>query len=81
MVRFSILSVAAVAVAILGAEAGPCRPITTAVTSLPETSSVVASDTTVTSLDATTTISSGATTVTTLLEITSTASAEYTTTT
>lgn len=81
MVRFSILPVAAVAVTILGAEAGPCRPITTAVTSLPETSSMVAPDTTVTSLDATTTISSGATTVTTLVEITSTAPAESTTTT
>ncbi|KAG5655294.1 hypothetical protein KAF25_010446 [Fusarium avenaceum] len=81
MVRFSILPVAAVAVAILGAEAGPCRPITTAVTSLPETSSAVASETTVTSLDATTTISSGATTVTTLVEITSTTTAESTTTT
>ncbi|PNP82196.1 hypothetical protein FNYG_04385 [Fusarium nygamai] len=43
MVRYSIL---AVAFAILGAEAGPCRPTT--VTSVAEASSTIASDTTVT---------------------------------
>ncbi|ENH69819.1 hypothetical protein FOC1_g10009322 [Fusarium oxysporum f. sp. cubense race 1] len=68
MVRYSIL---AVAFAILGAEASPCRPTT--VTSVTEASSTIASDTTVTAL---------ATTVTTaLVETTSTAVAETTTTT
>ncbi|KAF5665610.1 hypothetical protein FCIRC_10478 [Fusarium circinatum] len=69
MVRCSIL---AVAFAILGAEASPCRPTT--VTSVAEASSTIASDTTVTTLAATTA-------TTALVETTSTAVAESTTTT
>ncbi|KAF4502897.1 hypothetical protein FAGAP_855 [Fusarium agapanthi] len=69
MVRYSIL---AVAFAILGAEASPCRPTT--VTSVAEASSTIASDTTVTTLAATTA-------TTALVVTTSTAVAESTTTT
>ncbi|KAG5764257.1 hypothetical protein H9Q72_007655 [Fusarium xylarioides] len=76
MVRYSIL---AVAFAILGAEAGPCRPTT--VTSVAETSSTVASDTTVTTLATTATTALAETTSTVLEETTSTAVAESTTTT
>ncbi|KAF9769339.1 hypothetical protein IL306_013253 [Fusarium sp. DS 682] len=76
MVRYSIL---AVAFAILGAEAGPCRPTT--VTSLAETSSTIASETTVTSLGTTVTTALSETTSTALEETTSTALAESTTTT
>ncbi|KAH7258949.1 uncharacterized protein BKA55DRAFT_591764 [Fusarium redolens] len=84
MVRLSLLNVAAIATLLLGAEAGPCRPTTTAVTSLAEassttgasyaeTTSTVAADTTATSVDMTT--------VTTLADTTTTTKAESTTTT
>ncbi|KAF5577671.1 hypothetical protein FPCIR_11997 [Fusarium pseudocircinatum] len=76
MVRYSVL---AVAFAILGAEAGPCRPTT--VTSVAEASSTIASDTTVTSLATTATTTLVETTSTVLEETTSTAVAESTTTT
>ncbi|KAF5640458.1 hypothetical protein F52700_3608 [Fusarium sp. NRRL 52700] len=69
MVRCSIL---AVALAILGAKAGPCRPTT--VTSVAEASSTIASDMTVTTLAATTA-------TTAPVETTSTVVAESTTTT
>ncbi|KAF4342880.1 hypothetical protein FBEOM_3170 [Fusarium beomiforme] len=75
MVRYSIL---AVAFAILGAEAGPCRP--TSVTSLAETSTI-ASDTTVTSLTTTVTTALSETTSTVSEEATSNTLAESTTTT
>ncbi|KAG7420136.1 hypothetical protein Forpe1208_v003333 [Fusarium oxysporum f. sp. rapae] len=76
MVRYSIL---AVAFAILGAEASPCRPAT--VTSVAEASSTIASDTTVTTLATTVTTAFSETTSTALEETTSTAVAESTTTT
>jgi hypothetical protein len=76
MVRYSIF---AVAFAILGAEAGPCRPTT--VTSLAVASSTVASDTTVTTLATTVTTALAETTSTAVDETTSTAVAETTTTT
>ncbi|KAI3577493.1 beta-lactamase/transpeptidase-like protein [Fusarium oxysporum f. sp. albedinis] len=76
MVRYSIL---AVAFAILGAEASPCRPTT--VTSVAEASSTIASDTTVTTLATTATTALVETTSTVLGETTSTAVAESTTTT
>ncbi|KAF5671947.1 hypothetical protein FDENT_10793 [Fusarium denticulatum] len=76
MVRYSIL---AVAFAILGADASPCRPTT--VTSIAEASSTIASDTTVTSLATTATTALVETTSTVLEETTTTAVAESTTTT
>ncbi|KAF5723112.1 hypothetical protein FMUND_2154 [Fusarium mundagurra] len=76
MVRYSIL---AVAFAILGAEAGPCRPTT--VTSVAEASSTIASDTTVTTLATTATTAFVESTSTALEDTTSTAVAESTTTT
>ncbi|KAF4438067.1 hypothetical protein FACUT_5230 [Fusarium acutatum] len=74
MVRCSIL---AVAFAILGAEAGPCRPTT--VTSVAEASSTIASDTTVTTLATTATTAFLETTSTVLEETTSTAESTTTT--
>ncbi|KAH7267759.1 beta-lactamase/transpeptidase-like protein [Fusarium redolens] len=76
MVHYSIF---AVAFAILGAEAGPCRPTT--VTSHAVASSTVASDTTVTTLATTVTTALAETTSTAVDETTSTAVAETTTTT
>ncbi|KAF5630151.1 uncharacterized protein FTJAE_8302 [Fusarium tjaetaba] len=76
MVRCSII---AVAFAILGTEAGPCRPTT--MTSVAEASSTIASDTTVTSLATTATTALVETTSTVLEDTTSTAAAESTTTT
>ncbi|KAM0337698.1 hypothetical protein ACHAPU_011522 [Fusarium lateritium] len=70
MVRYSFL---AVALAILGAEAGPCRP--TSMTSLAEPSSTIESDTTITTLAMTVTTSAA------LGETTSTILAETATTT
>ncbi|KAL5627050.1 hypothetical protein FOBRF1_001393 [Fusarium oxysporum] len=76
MVRYSIL---AVAFAILGAEASPCRPTTA--TSVAEASSTIASDTTVTTLATAVTTAFSETTSTALEETASTAVAESTTTT
>ncbi|KAG9502030.1 hypothetical protein J7337_007741 [Fusarium musae] len=73
MVRVSLLNLAAIATLLLGAEAGPCKPRTTAATSLDETTSTVAADTT-----ATTSIETTA--VTTVAEPTTTTEAESTTT-
>lgn len=76
MVRYSIF---AVALAILGAEASPCRPTT--VTTVAAASSTIASDTTITSLASTATTALVETTSTALEETTSTAVAETTITT
>ncbi|EKJ75835.1 hypothetical protein NXS19_008363 [Fusarium pseudograminearum] len=73
MVRFSILPAAAVTLLLCGVQAGPCRPLTTGVTNIAESSSTVAPDTTATSLDTTA--------VTTLIEATSTVQEESTATT
>ncbi|KAF5603297.1 hypothetical protein FPCIR_1493 [Fusarium pseudocircinatum] len=73
MVRVSLLSFAAIATLLLGAEAGPCKPRTTAATSLAETTSSLAAETTATSIDTTA--------VTTVADTTTTAEAESTTTT
>ena len=56
MVRPSILNAAVVATFFLGAEAGLCRPATTAVASIAQTTSTLAADTTTASIDATTTL-------------------------
>ncbi|GKU06562.1 hypothetical protein FLAG1_09687 [Fusarium langsethiae] len=72
MVRFSVLPAAAVALFLSGAEAGPCRPSTTGVTSLAESSSTIASDSTATSVDSTA--------PTTLTDTTTTVQAESTAT-
>ncbi|KAM0233282.1 hypothetical protein ACHAPO_007361 [Fusarium lateritium] len=53
MVRFSILPAAAVTLFLFGAEASPCKPSTTAVTSVAETSSTAVPDSTATSFDST----------------------------
>ncbi|KAG5758336.1 hypothetical protein H9Q72_013531 [Fusarium xylarioides] len=81
MVRLSILNVAAIATLLLGAEAGPCKPKTTAATSLAETTSTFAADTTTTSIASTTVIAPTDTTTTILGETTTTEEAESTTTT
>lgn len=89
MVRVSLLNLAAIATLLLGAEAGPCKPRTTAATSLAETTSTVAADTTATSIDTiavtsladTTTTIAEETTTTALLDTTTTDEAESTTTT
>ncbi|KAM0345096.1 hypothetical protein ACHAPU_006982 [Fusarium lateritium] len=54
MVSFSIINIVALATFLLEAEADPCRPTTTAVTSLAHTSSSASVDTTAISADATT---------------------------
>ncbi|KAG7409596.1 hypothetical protein DER46DRAFT_614839 [Fusarium sp. MPI-SDFR-AT-0072] len=89
MVRYSILSLAAIATLLLGAEAGPCRPTTTVATSVAETTSTLAADTSATSIDTTTvttladttTTIPGDTTTTALADTTTTDEAESTTTT
>ncbi|KAF4343781.1 hypothetical protein FBEOM_2283 [Fusarium beomiforme] len=93
MVRLSIVNVATIAAILLGAEAGPCRPTTTGVTSLAETSSMadatyletssaVASESTTTSLDTTTvTTLADTTTTATSFDATTVATATDTTTT
>ncbi|KAF5573006.1 hypothetical protein FPANT_12651 [Fusarium pseudoanthophilum] len=89
MVRVSLLNLAAIAALLLGAEAGPCKPRTTAATSLAETTSTVPADTTATSIDTTavtsladtTTTIAEETTTTALLDTTTTDEAESTTTT
>ncbi|RGP71753.1 hypothetical protein FSPOR_3119 [Fusarium sporotrichioides] len=53
MVRFSILPAAAVTLFLFGVEAGPCRPSTTGVTSIAESSSTIVSGSTATTLDST----------------------------
>ncbi|KAF5575545.1 uncharacterized protein FSUBG_13899 [Fusarium subglutinans] len=73
MIRVSLLNLAAIATLLLGAEAGPCKPGTTAATSLAETTSSLAAETTATSIDTTA--------VTTVADITTTTEAESTTTT
>ncbi|RKL22953.1 hypothetical protein BFJ68_g1159 [Fusarium oxysporum] len=78
MVHFPILNAVAIAAILLGAEAGPCKPKSTAITSLAETSSLetsstIASYTTTTHLD-TTTVTSHAETTTTATFDTTTAS-------
>ncbi|KAF4444224.1 hypothetical protein FACUT_805 [Fusarium acutatum] len=89
MVRLSMLNLAAIATLLLGAKAGPCKPRTTAATSLAETTSTLAADTTAASIDTsavttladTTTTIQGETTTTALLDATTTDEAESTTTT
>ncbi|CEI68164.1 hypothetical protein FVEN_g12235 [Fusarium venenatum] len=65
MVRFSVLPAAAVTLFLFGVEASPCKPLTTGVTSIAESSSTVVPDSTETSLDSTaiTTIVDATTTV------------------
>ncbi|KAF5717821.1 hypothetical protein FMUND_5552 [Fusarium mundagurra] len=81
MVRLSIVNVAAIATLLLGAEAGPCKPRTTAATSLAETTSTFAADTTTTSIASTTVIAPTDTTTTIPGQTTTTEEAESTTTT
>ena len=64
MVRVIMCNLAVLVALLLGAEAGPCRPIRTAVPSVTETTSTLAVDTSATSPASTTSIAS--TTVTTL---------------
>ncbi|KAF5684645.1 hypothetical protein FDENT_6650 [Fusarium denticulatum] len=81
MVRVSLLNLAAIATLLLGAEAGPCKPRTTAATSLAETTSSLAADTTATSIDTTAVTTVADTTTTIPRETTTTTEAESTTTT
>ncbi|KAF5972386.1 hypothetical protein FBULB1_8765 [Fusarium bulbicola] len=80
MVRVSLLNIAAIATLLLGAEAGPCKPRTTAATSLAETTSSLAAETTATSID-TTAVTTVADTTTTIPEETTTTALPDTTTT
>ncbi|KAF5533833.1 hypothetical protein FMEXI_11627 [Fusarium mexicanum] len=80
MVRVSLLNLAAIATLLLGAEAGPCKPRTTAVTSLVETTSSLAAETTATSIDTTAVTTVPDTTTTVLGETTTTALPDTTTT-
>ncbi|KAM0371680.1 hypothetical protein HYE67_003101 [Fusarium culmorum] len=73
MVRFSVLPAAAVTLFLCGVQAGPCRPLTTGVTSIAEGSSTVVPDSTATTLDTTA--------VTTLIDATTTVQEESTATT
>ncbi|KAF4498970.1 hypothetical protein FAGAP_4844 [Fusarium agapanthi] len=89
MVRVSLLNLVAIATLLLGAKAGPCKPRTTAATSLAETTSSLVADTTATSIDTTavttvadtTTTVPGETTTTALPDTTTTDEAESATTT
>ncbi|KAJ4246848.1 hypothetical protein NW762_013400 [Fusarium torreyae] len=73
MVRLSMLNLAAIATLILRAEAGPCKPRTTAATSFAETSSTFPADTSDTSIASTTVITTADTTTTIPRETTTTA--------
>ncbi|KAM0490785.1 hypothetical protein ACHAP8_011179 [Fusarium lateritium] len=73
MVRFSILPAAAVTLFLFGAEASPCKPSTTAVTSIAESSSTTVPDSTATSFDSTA--------ITTLIDATTAVQEEETATT
>ncbi|KAF5230718.1 hypothetical protein FANTH_13710 [Fusarium anthophilum] len=81
MVRVSLLKLAAIATLLLGAEAGPCKPRTTAATSLVETTATSIDTTAVTTVPDTTTAVLGETTTTALPDTTTTDKAESTTTT
>ncbi|KAH7175115.1 uncharacterized protein B0J16DRAFT_293072 [Fusarium flagelliforme] len=80
MVRVITFNLAVVVTLLLGAEAGPCRPTRTAVTSVTETTSTLAADTSAT-LIASTTVTTLADTATVTLEDTTTTTEEKPTTT
>nr|CEG05329.1 unnamed protein product [Fusarium clavum] len=80
MICASIINLAVIATLLSGAEAGPCRPTSTAITSVAETTSTFAADTLATSIASTTVVTFTNTATTSLEDTTTTTEAETTTT-